>query len=364
MVADNPSLRTGPCLEVRHGVSCRHRILACALFLTSCGGCQETSPVTPVQEQAPLSLEIAPKGVSLVVGESLRFSATIVGGLGGSRTVRWLASGGPIDQTGLFHAGNEAGTYEVRAELETGLEVLRDVSSGPIVPLTEVDDVEPEPGVLFQDGFEDNHFQQWSGLAPAGDPHWNGMGDGGAHIGDGYITDEQAHSGRLSWKALVDPTRSSYGPADKSSLERWKSMKGISDFYISAWYFIPTDYPAVWSNIMQIKAAGSGPSRKPVALAITKSRELIVYSGILDTTVLRSGVFLPMGQWFNLSGRFVIANSGLVEVFLDGHKVAAVRTDTKDNDYAYPGVGNYIDADYYTMCYIYIDDVKVTTSPP
>ena len=79
MVADNPSFPTGPCLESRHVVSCRHRILACALFLTSCGGCQETSPVTAVQEPAPPSLEIAPKGIALVVGESLRFTATVGG---------------------------------------------------------------------------------------------------------------------------------------------------------------------------------------------------------------------------------------------------------------------------------------------
>ena len=366
MVADNPSFRTGPCLESRRVVSCRHRILACVLFLTSCGGCQESSPVTAVQEKAPPTLEIAPKGVSLVVGESLRFTATVGGTLEGSRDVRWLASGGFIDQTGLFHAGDEAGTYEVRAELETGLGVLRDVSAGPIVPRTEEDDdIETEIGVIFQDDFEDNHFRQWSGLAPAGDPRWDGMGDGGAHIGDGYITDERAHSGRFAWKALVDPNVESRRLAYKSSLERWKGM-GALEFYISAWYFIPTDYPAVDTQLMQIKAAGSGPSHKPVGFRVRRGdKELYVRSGILDTILYRTGVKAPLGRWFNLTGRFVIADSGLVEMWLDGQKIASIRTDTKDNDHAYPGVGNYIDdIDYPVTCHIYVDDVKVTTSPP
>lgn len=367
MVADNPAYPTVPCPGSPRQVSRRHRILACVVFLTSCGGCQETSPVTAVQEPAPPSLEIAPKGISLVAGESLRFTAT-VGGTAAQGVVRWLASGGLIDQTGLFRAGEQAGTYEVRAEIETSLGLVTDASGGSISapsldePADEGIDGISGGQVLFQDDFETNQFRHWSGLAPAGDPLWSGVGAGGAHIGDGYITDEQAHSGRLAWKALVDPTKYSYGKADKSSLERWQGMRGIEEFYVSAWYFIPTDYPAVASNIMQIKASGPD-SYKPVALYLRRDRTFAVYSGILGRNVLATKTMLPVGRWFNLTGRFVIADYGLVEAWLDGQKIASVRTDTKDSQDAYFGVGNYI-SDYPITSYLYIDDVRVTAPAP
>ena len=101
---------------------------------------------------------------------------------------------------------------------------------------------------------------------------------------------------------------------------------------------------------------------KPVGFRVRRGdKELYVRSGILDTILYRTGVKAPLGRWFNLTGRFVIADSGLVEMWLDGQKIASIRTDTKDNDHAYPGVGNYIDSiDYPVTCHIYIDDVKVT----
>ncbi|MGH7549469.1 MAG: hypothetical protein ACREK3_01805, partial [Gemmatimonadota bacterium] len=84
-------------------------------------------------------------------------------------------------------------------------------------------------------------------------------------------------------------------------------------------------------------------------------------SGILDKVIYKTGVQVPVGRWFNLQGRFVISDSGLVEMWLDGQKIASVKTDTKDNDGAYPGVGNYVsDADYPVTCHIFIDDVVVS----
>ena len=341
-------------------------MLLCVLFLTGCGGCEDGTPATAIQEKAPPTLHIAPKGASLAVGESLRFTALVTGDVEGPRTVSWLASGGVIDQGGLFRAGEQAGSYEVRAELPTTFGLVSDVSTGLIVARDEEEEEEVPTGarVLFQDDFESNHFGQWSGLAPAGDPRWNGSGDGGAHLGDGYITDEQARSGRLAWKALVDPTQTSAGKANKSGLTRWKGM-GVQEFYVSAWYLIPSDYPAVGAQLMQIKSGGSGASYKPVGFRIRRQdKELYIRSEILGRVLYRTGVKAPLGRWFNLTGRFVIADSGLVEMWLDGQKIASVQTDTKDNDFAYPGVGNYIDQSDLVRCYIYIDDVKVTTPLP
>ncbi len=219
--------------------------------------------------------------------------------------------------------------------------------------------------VLLDEDFEGNDFRRWSGLAPASDPHWHGTGDGGAHIGSGYITTERAHSGQHAWKALVDPSLAPVPRPNKTSLEIWANTRDTQELTISAWYFIPLEYPAVNAQIMQIKAAGSGSSHKPVGIRIQRDRELIVRSGILDKIVYRTGVKAPLGRWFNLRGRFVIADSGVVEVWLDGRKIALVDTDTKDNDHAYAGVGNYVaSSDYPVTCYLYIDDVRVTTPPP
>ena len=317
-------------------------------------------------------VELYPRNPEIDVRESVQFVLREESGERVEGRVDWSATGGTISRSGLYTAGARAGSYLVTAKSRgrvatQSLTIIAD-STPESPPPTDSDDTNstdppevPTTGsIIFQDDFENGDFTVWSTSAPAGDSQWDGMGQGGAHIGDGFVTNEKALSGRLAWKALVDPTILSYGPTSKSSLERWKGM-GSLDFNISAWYFIPTDYPAVWSNVMQIKAAGTGPSRRPVAVAISRSREVLIYSGILRTTVFRSGVNVPLGQWFNLTGRFVIADSGLVEVFLNGKKIAAVRTDTKDNDYAYPGVGNYIDADGAVRCHIYIDDVKVTS---
>lgn len=353
-------------------MSGRGKLLLTVILLTSCNGCQEGSHATGLRGETGIpTLEVTPKGVPLPVGDTLRFRVIVQGT---SETllgdVIWSASGGVIDQSGLFHAGDQAGTYEVRAFLETPDRHLTDVAAGSLLPQANADadsvtdgqsNVIPEGArIIFEDDFEDNHFGQWSGLAPASDPQWDGMGAGGAHIGDGYITDEQAHSGRLAWKALVDVTIDSHGKPNKSSLERWNGMEGVSEFYISAWYFIPTDYPAVASNIMQIKA--STPSLKPVAIFLRRNRTLSVYNGILGKNVLTTRTTFPLGRWFNLTGRFVIADNGLVEVWIDDQKLGSVSTDTKDSTYAYPGVGNYVaEPDHPLTSHIYLDDVRVAT---
>lgn len=292
--------------------------------------------------------------------------------------ITWTATGGTITKNGLYTAGTNPGTYAVSAKSRGSsatqkVTILAPSTSNPPDepdspdpdddPPSDPDD--PAPGnIIFADDFERADFRVWSGMALIGDAQWDGIGDGGAHIGDGFITREFSRSGGYSWKALVDPNISySYGSSKtptKSSVERWRGMTGIREFYITASYFIPTDYPAVSSNIMQIKAFGSGSSHKPVAFHMRRDRTFAIYSRILGKNVLVTSTKLPLGRWFTLTGRFVVADDGLAEAWLDGTKIASVRTDTKDNDYAYPGVGNYIDTSDPIKCHIYIDDVKVT----
>lgn len=316
-------------------------------------------------------LRIYPQNPQIETGHSVQFVAKDAWDKQIDGPVSWSATGGVITRDGLYTAGASPGKFSVTAKSHgstatQNVTVVKSLVSSPPPddpsdPPDEDPSDDPDPtGSIFADGFERGDFTTWSGAALIGDPSWNGSGSGGAHIGNGYITNERVRSGKLAWKALVNPTADAYGKENKSSLERWKGM-GALEFHISAWYFIPTDYPAVWSNIMQIKATGSGWSHKPVAIALRRDRTLAVFSGILNKNVLTTATKLPVGRWFNLKGRFLIDNNGLVEVWLDGNKIASVRTDTKDNDFAYPGVGNYVaGSDYQVTSHIYIDDVEVT----
>jgi hypothetical protein len=322
---------------------------------------------------------IYPQNPQLQVREKVQFVLKDANNQQIDGRITWSATGGTITDNGLYTAGTRSGSYAVSAKSRGSWATQKvtilssstsDPPDEPDSPDSPDDDPPSDPddpapaNVLFADDFERADFRVWSGLASLGDPLWDGMGDGGAHIGDGYITKEWSRSGGFSWKALVDPSINySYGSSKtptKSSVERWRGMTGVKEFYITASYFIPSDYPAASTNIMQIKAAGSGSSHKPVAFHMRRDRTFAIYSRILGKNVLVTNTKLPLGRWFTLTGRFVVADDGLAEAWLDGQKIASVRTDTKDNDYAYPGVGNYIDTVDAVRCHIYIDDVKVS----
>ena len=346
----------------------------CAILLVAvlASGCGQASPQGLDELGAKPGtrvLTIYPQNAQVEVRESVQFELRDGSNRPADGPVSWSATGGTITRSGLYTAGQTAGTYSVTAKSQGNVvtqkvKIVSSSTSDPGDDTTAPDSGDggtddPTWNILFADDFERGDFKVWSGAAKDGDPYWNGSGDGGAHLGDGFITSEMTHSGKLAWKALVDPAQTSAGKANKSGLTRWKGM-GAQEFQISAWYFIPSDYPAVGAQLMQIKSGGSGSSNQPVGIRIKKDKELLIRNAILGSTIYRTGVKAPLGRWFNLTGRFVIADSGLVELWLDGKKIASVRTDTKDNDFAYPGVGNYINDSDLVKCHMYIDDVKVT----
>lgn len=240
---------------------------------------------------------------------------------------------------------------------------------GPLSPLvtrlTPVGGIAPSPvaaadgTVLFEDGFESGDFDRWSGKAAPGDPCWEGRGDGGAHVGDGCIRSEVSRSGSRSWKAIVDPDEPNLiGKESKSELARQRITKGVFDFWVSAWYYFPTGYPEVYSNIMQIKKAEVQEKTPLAAVVHHRSREFILRARGKET-VDRSDVRVPYGRWFNLTTHFVTAKNGKVEVFLDGKKILAASFDTiEDAPYMYFGVGNYLSSE--TPSHLFVDDVQVT----
>ena len=88
----------------------RMRLLAIALlalfglFISSCDTSGKTKPIT---------ITISPTTATVSIAETEQFTATVVGST--NTAVTWSATGGTIDNNGLFTAGNTAGTFEVKA---------------------------------------------------------------------------------------------------------------------------------------------------------------------------------------------------------------------------------------------------------
>ena len=71
-----------------------------------------TAEVT-VTKVAGVSVSISPKTANVKTGAKQQFTATVAGA--SNTAVTWSASGGTIDNNGLFTAGNVVGTFEVKA---------------------------------------------------------------------------------------------------------------------------------------------------------------------------------------------------------------------------------------------------------
>ncbi len=75
-----------------------------ALFISSCDTSGKANPIT---------ITISPTTITVSIAGTEQFTATVVGSA--NTAVTWSASGGTIDNNGLFTAGNTAGTFEVKA---------------------------------------------------------------------------------------------------------------------------------------------------------------------------------------------------------------------------------------------------------
>ena len=82
-----------------------------AAYVTTLFGYVPTAPVgTPAQG---VTVAVSPQGASLAVGTTLQFNATVSGS--SNPAVTWTCTGGTISSTGLFTAGNTAGSATVTA---------------------------------------------------------------------------------------------------------------------------------------------------------------------------------------------------------------------------------------------------------
>jgi hypothetical protein len=244
-----------------------------------------------------------------------------------------------------------------------------DAQDGPVFPIEGrvalAGGVRPSPvaaaggTIIFEDGFESGDYRHWSGKAEEGMACWEGRGAGGAHIGDGCVRSGVVRSGSRAWKAIVDPDEDNLlGKETMSKLERQGVTRGVYDFWVSAWYYFPSSYPAVWSNIMQIKKAEVHPNSPLAVVAHDGGRRFKLWAqgrGNVDASSVR----VPYGRWFNLTTHFVTRRDGMVEVFLDGKSILKASYDTiEDAPYMYFGVGNYLASA--KASHVFIDDVQVT----
>lgn len=88
-------------------------IFMAALGLMACGGAGKTASTTISPPPPSVTVSISPTSVSVPTGGSRQFSATVTGTT--QTGVNWSSTGGTISSSGLYTAGNTAGTFMVTA---------------------------------------------------------------------------------------------------------------------------------------------------------------------------------------------------------------------------------------------------------
>lgn len=78
------------------------------------GTSQVTYKIVIATQQTSVTVSISPTGASLYYGGTRQFTAYVTGTT--NTAVTWSATGGTVDQTGLYKAGTTAGTYSVTAK--------------------------------------------------------------------------------------------------------------------------------------------------------------------------------------------------------------------------------------------------------
>ena len=83
------------------------------LTALNAGGSVTMQTTVTVTSTPPVSVTISPTTASVQTGATKQFSATVANA--GNNTVNWTATGGTVSSSGLFTAGNTAGTFTVTA---------------------------------------------------------------------------------------------------------------------------------------------------------------------------------------------------------------------------------------------------------
>ena len=200
---------------------------------------------------------------------------------------------------------------------------------------------------------------------------WIGNGSG-QHEGAGYVTNEKAHRGQYSWKAVQN---SSFPPPfDKpAKLLRWRF--DYKEAYFSAWYFWPSIFNVTgrgneYVNIFQWLERNK-PWGPTWIIAVMKSYqspgkdELVVHNA-KNNLVIRKGIILPKEKWFNLQAfmKTEFCCEGKLIVYLDGQEIFNLPnintsgSPTNTTGFLMWGVGNYSASG--SGEFFYIDDTVVS----
>jgi hypothetical protein len=188
---------------------------------------------------------------------------------------------------------------------------------------------------------------------------------GGNHTGDGFITNEKAHSKRYSWKAYNSLQR------NDAKLLRWRF--DYSGAYYSAWFFWPIDYMVsgtkdAYVNMFQWKERVA-PYDPTWIIAVKNSytypgKDEIVVHDYHGAKIYRNNILLPKGIWFHIEAFIKCSqNNGQLLVWLNGKKIFNISNintlgNPQNKSYLMWGVGNYGDSGLGK--YIYVDDAAVS----
>ncbi len=211
----------------------------------------------------------------------------------------------------------------------------------------------------FNSSFEDGTVDEW-------------VGDGGgAQSGGGSVTQEQAHSGRYSWKAYNDPSLPS--PDNISAkLLRWRFDNDSA--YESAWFFWPIDYfvnghAGNYANIFQWKENSTTFNPTWVVAVVgavnRPGEDEFAIHDWYRQRIIRTGVLVPKGRWFRIAAFMREGyTDGDLMVWIDDQVVFnrnGLNTLGDATTQLLPhlmwGVGNYSDAGVGYS--IYVDDAVV-----
>src|SRR5690242_16213758 len=86
---------------------------AASIVNSGCGGVTAAAASSGNSRTNSASISVSPTSVSLQVGATQQFSATMAGL--SSSTVTWTATGGTISSSGVYTAPSTAGSYTVTA---------------------------------------------------------------------------------------------------------------------------------------------------------------------------------------------------------------------------------------------------------
>jgi hypothetical protein len=242
-------------------------------------------------------------------------------------------------------------------ELQIKTRSLPEAKSGPAYSAA------PMSRVIWSADTETGSTSQWYYPSTRADGK-----EGGGEFDSGTATTtastDYAHSGRYSLKRTITTP-----PESGTRMFRWLEPHTYNDLTYSAWYYLPQRYRVTnYWNIFQWKSKNSSGQVDPFFVLNVGNRGdgsmyLYLYNWQQRQTFTQTVKNIPVGQWFNITARYVCApdNTGHVTFWQDGAQlfdVPNVQTRYSNGDCQW-STDNYSDGLNPSPAVIYTDDAQI-----